>query len=142
MTMIEKYYAELGTTREKYFEGLVEIAIIEKEKARNSEKTYYIVLYIEEMEYLLVEINEKTEEIKRVVHEEDSNFFGHIHICLLAENLKAKGFIIFSNDGVYKKTYTPYFNYLNNSSDLAIKKIEILKKRLLRRKYINDKIKK
>lgn len=142
MTEIEKYYIELGTTQKEYYKALSGIAEQEKERAGDNEKIYYIFLNIDESEYLLVEMEEGTGEIKRDVHEEPSNYFGFLHITLMAETLKVKGYIIKHKDIEYKGTFIPYFIFSKDYKKLFQKEYEILKKALLEREKKNDKTKK
>lgn len=142
MTEIEKYYIELGTTQKEYYKAISGIAERERERAGDIEKIYYIFLNIDESENLLVEMEEGTGEIKRDVHEEPSNYFGFLHITLMAEDLKAKGYIIRHKGIEYKGTFTPYFIFLRDYKKLFQKEYEILKKSLLEREKKNDKAKK
>lgn len=142
MKEMEKYYMELGTTQKEYYRSLNNIVIQEQKKVGDTEKVYYIFLNLDENEYLLVEMEEGESEIKRDIHEEQGNFFGFMHITLMAEDLKVKGYIIKHKGVKYKGAFTPYFIFSRDYNKLFQKKYEILKKSLLERAKKDDKAKK
>ena len=134
-----EYYKELGTTMEEYISNLAKSI---REKNKSPKGNYKIIVDIKNSAIHLVEIEGK-EDIKEVIYSDKNNFFGLLHASLVAEDLKAKGYIIFNHGEVYEGTFKPYFKGTKHTNELKDKMVEVLKKNLLaREKKEHDKNKK
>ena len=134
-----EYYKELGTTMKEYISNLARIV---SEKKRSTKGDYDIIIDIKNSTILLAEMEGK-EDIKEVIYSDKNNFFGLLHISLIAEDLKAKGYVIFNHGEMYEGTFKPYFKGVKHTNELKDKMVEVLKKNLLaREKKEHDKNKK